>query len=80
LNGDDTGKRSAGAVAASEVRSGCRVPRRPDTVAGQYSEKVMHHPFAHFLVWLILINLGATLAIVVAIRLLFRRGMDALDI
>ncbi len=40
----------------------------------------MHHPFAHFLVWLILINLGATLAIVVAIRLLFRRGMDALDI
>lgn len=40
----------------------------------------MHHPFAHFLIWLIIINVGATLAIVLAVRLFFRRGMDALDI
>lgn len=44
------------------------------------SEKIMHHAFAHFLVWLIIINAGASLAIVIAVRLFFRRGMDALDI
>jgi hypothetical protein len=55
--------------------------RRHGIVAGRApSERVMHHPFAHFLIWLIIINVGATLAIALAVRLFFRRGMDALDI
>jgi len=41
----------------------------------------MHHePFTHFLPLLILIIVGTTAVIAIAIRLFFRRGMDALDI
>ncbi len=38
------------------------------------------HPFTHFLPWLIIIIIGTTAVIAAAIRLFFRRGMDALDI
>ncbi len=38
------------------------------------------HPFTHFLPLLIVIIVGTTALIAAAIRLFFRRGMDALDI
>lgn len=41
----------------------------------------MHHQaFAHFLPILIMVVVVTTAIIVVAVRLFFRRGMDALDI
>lgn len=41
----------------------------------------MHpEPFSHFLPMLIIIVVGTTGIIVAAVRLFFRRGMDALDI
>lgn len=38
------------------------------------------HPFTHFLPLLIIIIVGTTALIAAAIRLFFRRGMDALDV
>jgi hypothetical protein len=44
-------------------------------------EELMHREaFAHFLPILIIIVVATTGVIVVAVRLFFRRGMDALDI
>jgi hypothetical protein len=41
----------------------------------------MHHEaFAHFLPILIIVVVATTAVIVTAVRLFFRRGMDALDI
>ncbi|GEM_PF-6259668 len=40
----------------------------------------MHQPFIHFLPVLIGIIAGTTVVIAIAIRFLFRRGMDALDV
>jgi len=52
------------------------LPRR----RGQEEVTEVMHPFTHFLPILIVIIVATTAVIAAAIRLFFRRGMDALDI